>query len=180
MIANRRFLFRCVFFGIVTMAAFAPLMDRGLRTRSELGAASSTLQPQWPGEIEGRALSPLPLSQRDVRFAQDFPGQIREFTDGRRDYILRCVNAPTRMLHSTADCLRGSGFAVKLQPIWRDSSGVQWTCLTATRGLKRLRVRERISDQAGNGWTDFSAWYWNAILKKSAAPWLAVTILETE
>ena len=86
----------------------------------------------------------------------------------------------TEIARRSADCLRGSGFTVAPQPVWREASGVQWTRFIATRGEKRLRVRERISDSVGNGWTDVSAWYWNALLKKTCSPWLAVTIVETE
>ncbi|XHR28292.1 MAG: hypothetical protein ACFUZC_20515 [Chthoniobacteraceae bacterium] len=125
-------------------------------------------------------MSPLPLNMRDTNFALGFPGKIQEFTDGRYDYIFRYVSTPTRMLHSSADCLRGSGFTIAPQPVWREASGVQWTSFIATCGEKRLRVRERISDPSGNAWTDVSAWYWSALLKKTCAPWLAVTIVETE
>jgi hypothetical protein len=96
-------------------------------------------------------MSPLPLNKRDANFALGFSGKIQAFSDGRCDYIFRYVSVPTRMLHSTADCLRGSGFTIAPQPVWREASGVQWTCFSATHGEHRLRVRERISDPAGNG-----------------------------
>ena len=41
-----------------------------------------------------------------------------------------------------------------------------------------MRVRERIYDGAGHGWTDVSAWYWDALRGYSPGPWWAVTIVE--
>jgi hypothetical protein len=39
-------------------------------------------------------------------------------------------------------------------------------------------VYERIYDVAGNSWSDVSAWYWAALLGKSAGPWWSVVIAE--
>ena len=136
--------------------------------------------PQWPSEIEGRPLTPIPLSAQATRFASAFPGQIRAYTDGQRDYVLRWVTSPTRLLHSSADCLRGSGFSITAQPVWKDASGAQWGCFIAQNSSRRLLIRERISQTSGEGWTDVSAWYWHALLSHSKPPWLAITIIEPE
>src|SRR5262245_8451285 len=65
------------------------------------------LFPGWPSTFEGRSLRELPLSEREERFGAGFPGRIARFTDGQRELIIRWVAAPTRQLHSAADCFRG-------------------------------------------------------------------------
>src|SRR5262245_27622965 len=86
-------------------AALAPFIERSN------GAAASAPFPGWPAEYEGRALSELPLTSRETAFVQDFPGRVGRFTDGQREIIIRWIGAPTRKLHSAADCFRGSGYA---------------------------------------------------------------------
>src|SRR5262245_4519810 len=87
-------------------AALAPLV-----TRSG-GAVASAPFPGWPGHYEGRALVELPLTAREAAFTQDFPGRVGRFSDGQREIIIRWLGAPTRKLHSAADCFRGSGYAI--------------------------------------------------------------------
>ena len=89
-------------------AALAPLIDR------THAAAADAPFPGWPSSYEGRALAELPLTPRETAFGQDFPGRVGRFSDGRREIIIRWVGAPTRRLHSAADCFRGSGYAVNL------------------------------------------------------------------
>jgi hypothetical protein len=173
----RERLIASIFFALCVVAAFAPLSQKISNPRPALPLPENAL-PEWPSEIDGRSLFPLPLSAGNARFASDFPGKIQESTDGERDYILRWVTAPTRMLHSSADCLRGSGYTITPGPVWRDPAGIHWSTFLAHRENRSLRVRERISDQAGHHWTDLSSWYWSAIMQKSTAPWLAVTVVE--
>jgi hypothetical protein len=167
-----------IFVGLCFLAALAPLVHRARSATCPRQLPPFT--PPWPTEIEGRSLTPIPLQAQSARFASAFPGKIQTFTDGQRDYVLRWVNQPTRLLHSSADCMRGSGYAVTAQPVWKEASGAQWGCFVAHKCGSRLRVRERIADSAGQSWTDVSAWYWNALLNRSSPPWLAITILEAE
>jgi hypothetical protein len=132
--------------------------------------------PGWPSELGGKPLRMIPLGPLEQRFAEDFPGRIARFSDDEREIVIRWVAQETRKLHPASDCFRGSGYAVKPQPMVVANDGVRWGSFIATRGSERLTVRERIYDAAGNQWTDVSAWYWSAATGKSQGPWWALTI----
>jgi hypothetical protein len=149
-----------------------------------LFAGSSALEssaqafPGWPTQLEGQLLKPLLLSEKERLFVRDFPGRIQRFSDGRREYILRWVFSPTRKLHPASDCLRGVGFSISPLPLATRPDGAKWSQFQASRGKDSLSVYERIYDNAGNSWSDVSAWYWAALLGKSAGPWWSVVIAE--
>lgn len=157
------------------LAAVLPLREaRDTRPQGD----ASTRFPGWPGTFEGRALHPLPLTERETRFAADFPGHIGRFSDGQRELVLRWVEAPTRQLHPAEDCFRGLGYVVTPQPSERSADGASWHRFHAERGGMALRVSEAISDGSGGRWTDTSAWYWSALLGHTPGPWWAVTVAE--
>lgn len=161
------FLIACV------LAALAPL-------RSPTSAPRATIAfPGWPRKVDGRPLTPRPLAPREARFAAGFPGRIATFDDGRRRFILRWVTEPTRKLHPAADCLRGAGYEVEPQALWRDGAGRLWGVSIATREGTRLRILERIVDARGRSFTDVSSWYWAALLGSSDGPWWAWTVVES-
>jgi hypothetical protein len=153
-------------------AAVSPLISRQAPERD------AGIEPAWPGRINGRAIRELPLSDAERRFATDFPGRIKRFTDGRRILILRWVTHATRKLHPAADCFRGLGYAVHPSGNLSDADGREWGCFSASRGDTTLRVTERIHDAAGNSWTDAQAWFWAAALGRSRGPWWATTVVE--
>jgi hypothetical protein len=133
----------------------------------------------WPAGFEGRALRELPLSEREARFAADFPGRIGRFTDGSREVVIRWVEEPTRKLHPAADCFEGVGYDVRPLPARVDADGAVWGRFEAARGAERVVVRERIfeaSGRAGAGSSDVSQWYWTAVLGRTSGPWWAVTV----
>ncbi len=132
----------------------------------------------WPSEFEGRSLTQIQLTEKERGFNQDFPGNIGRFTDGSRDIIIRYVERPSRKVHPSVDCLRGSGFEVKPQPISRDQSGQLWGCVLAQRNGKTYKVCERIYDQSGNSWYDVSSWFWSVILQNKPGPWWVITVAE--
>jgi hypothetical protein len=134
--------------------------------------------PGWPATFEGRALRELPLSEREERFGAGFPGRIARFTDGQRELIIRWVAAPTRQLHSAADCFRGLGYALTPSTLWRQEDGSPWHRFTASRGSTSLVVREAITDGGAGRWTDVSEWYWRALFGSTDGPWWAVTVAE--
>ncbi len=144
------------------------------------GAASEAAErfPGWPQELAGRPLNPLPMTVREQAWSEGFPGKVGRFNDGSREIIIRYVTRPTRRLHPSADCLRGSGYRVSTKPAWRDADGGIWGCVLAERGDQRYRVCERIRDQAGNGWYDVSSWYWSALSHGTDGPWWAITVAE--
>jgi hypothetical protein len=159
---------------VCVLAATAPLLP--------LRAAAPTA-PEfagWPAELDGRALHEQPLDARERRFAEDFPGRIATFTDGRRRVLLRWIVRPSRQLHPASDCLRGVGYEVEPLPLVVDAERRVWGASTALDGERRYTVRERIVGADGQSFTDVSSWYWSALLGKSEGPWLAWTVFERE
>ena len=166
---TRWFLIACL------AAALAPLAGSGKPAAQDGRPASSF--PGWPATFENRPLARLPLSALEERFAQDFPGHIARFTDGRREIIMRWVAHPTRRLHPAADCFRANGYTVTPRPI-RESGGQRWATFHAVRGNSSLLVSERIHDRDGRQWSDVSAWYWTRQTGGGGASW-AVTVAQS-
>ncbi|CAN7542677.1 hypothetical protein [Rhizobacter sp. LjRoot28] len=138
-------------------------------------AAAPAAAPELPRTWDGRALRPLALSPVEHRFAARFPGHIARLTDGDSVLVLRTVSQPTRMLHPAADCYRGLGYAIREARLERDAEHRLWRCFTAERAGSTIRVCERITDAAGQAYTDTSSWYWAAAFGRSPGPWQAVT-----
>lgn len=156
------------------LAAFAPLLP--LRKSA---APANAAFPGWPAQFEGRALTVLPLTQREQRFAANFPGRIGRFTDGEREIVIRWVAQETRALHPAADCFRGLGYRVRPLPVRVDERGQHWGSFAANRDEETLRVYERIYETNGaQSWTDVSSWYWRALLGQTHGAWWAVTVAE--
>jgi hypothetical protein len=145
-------------------------------SRNELhDIAATRSEPHWPTHFQGRLLSGLPLSERERTFLAGFPGSVARFTDGERDIVMRWVTQPTRRLHPAEDCYRGLGYQIAESRIVNDSDASHWRCFTATRTGDAREVCEQLQDTEGQRWTDVSAWYWAAVLKKSTGPWLVTT-----
>jgi exosortase/archaeosortase family protein len=177
--ANHR-LSRVLTFGMIGACGFAALVPL---LRSSVSAAPVEPVAQFPGwehaPVPGTAVK-RQLSDDDRRFAQSFPGRIATFSDGNEIWIVRWVAQPTRKLHPGADCLRAAGFSVTPGDAFQSSTGELWSGARARRNGKSFRVKERIYDEQGDSWTDVSAWYWEAMLSRTAGPWWAVTWLTEE
>ena len=93
-------------------AALAPLLNRV----NDTAMAADGQFSGWPTRYEGRELTEMALTQREAAFVRDFPGRVGRFSDGGREIIIRWVGAPTRRLHSAADCFRGSGYSIAPMP----------------------------------------------------------------
>jgi hypothetical protein len=156
-------------------AAAAPLLD----TASDPARTVGSKFPGWPTHYEGRKLTELALTQRESAFAGDFPGRVGRFSDGRREIIIRWVGAPTRRLHSAADCLRGSGYSIAPLPASRDATGAAMGCFRASLRADTMMVCEVIRDERGETWPDVSAWYWHAVFGSSPAPWWSFVLAES-
>lgn len=156
---------------LLLCAAF-PLLHRPAGAVAPAPASAWELPTRW----DGRPVRPLALGEVEQRFADRFPGRIMRLTDGRQVIVLREVLRPTRMLHPAADCYRGLGYRIAQERLERDAQQRTWRCFVAERGGQRLRVCERIVDAAGLAHTDTSAWFWDASLRRSGGPWLAVTV----
>jgi hypothetical protein len=136
---------------------------------------------EWPTQFDGQPLRPLALSAVENSFADEFPGAIARFANGRQSVTLRYVNRATRKLHPAADCYRGLGYTITHISLEQRIAKASHTaptlqrCFIATKGDRQLRVCEYIKDQAGHSFTDASSWYWAAVAGQSQGPWQAVT-----
>ncbi|MCB1231185.1 MAG: archaeosortase/exosortase family protein [Verrucomicrobiae bacterium] len=141
--------------------------------------------PGWPTSWDGCDLVPVVLAPHERAFADAFPGDLAVFrtTEGpwSRRLIVRWITRPTRKLHSSADCLRAEGF--RLERDWEiapaDERWATWTAYQPGQGAA-FRVRERLwSDSAPEaGWTEVSAWFWDAVFRGNRGPWWGVTVME--
>jgi len=158
--------------GACALAALAPFIPRP-------GSAPAAEGPfAWPSHFEGRPLTERPLSERERRFAQDFPGRIGLFSDGERQLVLRFTTRATRRMHPSSDCLRAAGYAILPRPSRRAADGTGWGCFAARRADEELLVCEQIRDQRGATWPDPSSWYWPALTGSSRGPWWSASVFE--
>ncbi|MEO7652946.1 MAG: archaeosortase/exosortase family protein, partial [Bryobacteraceae bacterium] len=136
-------------------------------------------EPEWPREFQGSTLHPLPLSPRDQRFAEQFPGRIARFSTERGEVILRWVTRETRKLHAASDCFRGAGYSISPKPMDVDRDAGRWSCFEGRKGAEVRQVCERVFEnlQGGASWSDVSSWYWSATLGRTRGPWWAVTTI---
>ena len=169
---------RSSYFYIVACAVAAMMPFLSVRSESS-GSAAAIAFPGWPTEFQGKALTPLPLTELEERFNADFPGKIGRFTDGKREFVIRWVTEATRKLHPASDCFQGLGYSIKPVAVHRDEKGSLWSSFAATKDNNRLRVYERIHSDSGETWTDVSSWYW-AALRHGNSGWWAITIAEKE
>ena len=155
-------------------AGLAPVVGD---VREQRTAATADF-PGWPSRYENRELTELPLTQREAAFVRDFPGKVGRFSDGTREIIIRWVSAPTRRLHASADCFRGSGYKITPIPVMRDAAGTPMGCFRASQHGIGFTVCELIRDGRGDSWPDVSAWYWNAVFGVSVGPWWSFVVAE--
>lgn len=146
--------------------------------------AGTSASPEWAQEQwlpPGSSAVRLHLSPLEERFARQFPGHIARFRDGRREWIVRVAEKPTRMLHPAGDCFRALGYSVAQAHVRSDAHGENWRCFVAEHNGKRMQVCERIFDARSGRWTDASSWYWSALLAGASGahgPWWAITRVE--
>tara|TARA_R110002096_G_scaffold200639_1_gene384600 strand:+ start:12514 stop:13788 length:1275 start_codon:yes stop_codon:yes gene_type:complete len=152
---------------------FAAIAFLGVALVPMLNPQSTTVPcladfPGWPKTWNGHYLEPMPLTEQESTFAGQFPGRVAVFSAGPNKVIYRWVSRPTRKLHSSAECLRAAG--------WDIESEKPGTFI-AQSGDLRFRVDEAISspDQI---WSEVSAWFWAATLRRTSGPWWAVTAIQ--
>jgi exosortase/archaeosortase family protein len=132
----------------------------------------------FPTVFEGKTLQELDLTEREEFFLNEFPGEIKRFSDGNREIIIRHVTNATRKLHLSTDCFSAIGYSIKPLPIKIDENSQKWACFNANKGEESLNVCERIYTENGETWTDVSAWYWSAISNEDKDYW-AITVAQT-
>ena len=133
--------------------------------------------PGWPETFDGAVLVEEPQSEFEEKFAQNFPGRIGRFRAGRRTVILRWTTRPTHRAHGAAYCLRATGWRIEPLPLEGDGAST-WSTFRATRGAETLNVREQVRSADGTAFADVPAWFFNALLGRTAGPWWIVTVAE--
>ena len=161
-------------FALLCIAAFASTI---LPSETDTRKISNTTQ-SFPTEFEGKSLQQLDLTEREKVFLRGFPGEIKRFTDGNREIIIRNVQGATRKLHPASDCFSAIGYSVKPLPIRIDEDENKWSCFRAAKNGENLKVCERIYTKSGKSWTDVSSWYWSALGDSSGEVFWAVTFAE--
>ncbi len=141
------------------------------------GQEQATAFPGWPREFEGTQLSKLPDSEIIRQYEQDFPGKIAVFSKGNDIVCLRWITHETRQVHPSADCFHAMGYSIIWNPTVKTPNGQFWNSLSCTRATKKLEIRESITDSKGRSWSDVSAWYWDAFLKRTSPPWWSATVI---
>jgi hypothetical protein len=176
---------RTFFVGACLAAAVLPLLGASLAAHLRAGevpatAAGTRSSVEWPAHFRGQPLTQLPPTALEARFAHRFPGAVARFSDGEQLLIVRRVTRPTRQLHPASDCFRAAGYTVAGAHAAVDATGAHWRCFAAARDGERLRVCERISERLDDpeqkAWTDVSAWFWEAQLRRRAG-WWALTVV---
>lgn len=161
-------------FAVLCIAAFVLTT---LPSETEIQKPSIANQ-NFPKEFEGKSLEQLDLTEREKVFLQGFPGEIKRFTDGKREIIVRYVSQATRKLHPASDCFSAIGYSVKPLPIRIDENENKWSCFKAAKDGENLKVCERIYTNSGKNWTDVSSWYWSALSDSSGEGFWAITFAE--
>ncbi|MFN8391895.1 MAG: archaeosortase/exosortase family protein [Bdellovibrionota bacterium] len=156
---------------LLLVCASAPKLNRAG------DAAPADFRPEWPKVFDGAQLIERPLSERERKFQEDFPGRIKRFDAGPKELIVRIVASPTRKLHPAEDCMRGIGYVIHPEPALRKDN-VTWSCFLATRENQRLKICQRIEDAEGRSFPDAGSWYWPALFGRSTGPWVSYTLSE--
>ena len=160
-----------LFVTLAAAALSAPFLERS-------GHSDGGPPAPWPARFEGRRIVALAPAPEDRLLAASFPGHVARFSDGRRQIVLRQVNAPTRRLHPASDCFRAVGYAIGPSPMRVTEGGRPASCFIATRDGRTLRVCEQIIGRGGSSWPDISSWYWPALAGTASGPWLAILTVE--
>ncbi len=132
-----------------------------------VGQMGSEEFPGWPEKWDGKYLEALSLTESEESFAENFPGRIGVFSNGPDKVILRWVTQATRKLHSSADCLRASGYQIEEE---RSGSFIAWNDEAI------YCIEEKISNETGE-WSGVSRWFWSATFGKTKGPWWAATTI---
>lgn len=132
----------------------------------------------WPGSYEGRAIKLLAPAPEDKLLAGQSPGRTARFSDGRRQIVLRRLDAATRRLHPARDCFRATGYTIAPAPMRVSADRRAASCFIATRGGRAMLVCEQVRDEQGRSWPDISSWYWSALTGTSNGPWTAALTVE--
>jgi len=170
---QENFMFKIVFIVLCLASAFLPLFSAD--DKAETKAPQNFV---WPTRFEGKELKELELSARELKFSKNFPGEIKRFSDGQREILVRWIKSPNRKVHPSSDCFKGFGFQITAQPLHQDSHSNLWGCFIASKDDEQLLVREIIYDANQQNFSDVSAWYWSAVMAKSEGPWIAYTVAQ--
>lgn len=160
-----------LFFLVILVAALTPVFHGSSETKK-----SPKTQVQWETQFEGRALTPLALTENEKKFVRNFDGDIAKFSDGKRIITMKAINSLTRKVHPAADCFTSLGY--KIEHITEDKSDIGWHTFYAINDKETLKVKEMVRDEHGKTWKEISAWYWAGTLGATKGPWMSYTIVE--
>lgn len=147
-----------------------------LKPSNQTAIANASIE--FPKMINGKPLVEIPMVERQRKFLQNFPGEVKLFKNANKLYIVKLIEKPTRKVHPASDCYRGSGYSIEWKPIQVDKEGLRWSHFVANKGGVRVSVKEHIIDSNKNLWTDPSSWYWSATLGETKPPWWGITVEE--
>lgn len=164
----------CIFSIICLISVLYPVL---LPSNTKTPITNSTTV--FPNIFEDRYLKELELTEKEKVFLEDFPGEVKRFTDGEREIVIRYVNQATRKLHPSADCFTAIGYQIKPTALKIDTEQNRWSCFQASKNGEKLKVCERIYSES-ESWTDVSTWYWSALNDVNSTGYWAVTVAENE
>lgn len=163
-----------------TISLYVAIFVSTLIMPQHAASAAVVEQPEWPTTLDGTILIPIPLTERDKQYLEDFPGTFARFKNGEREVLIRYVTKPTRKLHPVSDCLRGMGYSVRPIAARLNTDGQILSCVRAEGFGSPKRVCEYISDLHKNTFADPSSWFWSSTLGKSKGPWFDISFIEEE
>ena len=131
----------------------------------------------WPGEFEGETLKRKPIGLREHHILRNLQGRAGLFTAGRSELLYRWTPEIGAALRSARIPLTDHGYRLG-EPGRVEREGEPWSCFLAAKGLDKLQVCERITDDRGQVWTDFGEWLREAKAARTRPPWQAVTLFE--
>ncbi|MBX7173194.1 MAG: exosortase/archaeosortase family protein [Pyrinomonadaceae bacterium] len=158
------------------VACLSGIITPFFANRSNENAAKNLTE--FPNSFENKQLQELELSEKEKYFLEDFPGEVKRFTDGRREIVIRFVTEATRKLHPSSDCFSAIGYEIKPLQLKLDEQNKKWSCFSAQKNNEKLKVCERIFTNSGESWTDVSAWYWSALSDVNSSGYWAITVAE--
>jgi exosortase/archaeosortase family protein len=153
-----------------------PIFDLSSQSKLKSAVGGEITIVETRRKLGWQNLDRISLNSDETKFASNFPGTIEKFADGNKSILMRVVRSETRQLHSSADCYKGNGYAVKPLSIIIDQNGTRWSRFDAQKGSRHSIVRECILDGRSGMWTDPSSWYWAALLGRTKGPWCFITV----
>ena len=105
-------------------------------------------------------------------------GRFARFGGESFELFLRWTAESQRALRSVREPFEDDLYVVGPSETVERGDGLRWSCFEAEKGLDRLRICERIHDEASGSWAEFDEWYDEAVAARTRPPWMAWTLIE--